>query len=803
MHCRAPLTGVAPAPTSAGAAEASAPSFCCSGCEGAHALLEGAGLGRYYALLSGPGTPGEAEPQAPAWLPSLVEAARCAGHPRARLVLEVDAQGLHCAGCVWVIQALFRRAPGGHHVGINPGLGRLTLTIDADVFPLSTFLCNLARLGYRTAPPSPEHEAETSDGLGVRLGVAFAIAMNAMALSLSGYFGLAEDDPDGLHALFGWVGFGLSLLALGVGGPVFFKGAWQAIKARTLHLDVPIALGLLLAFGGSTWLFLSGRPDAAYFDTLDIFIALMLLGRWAQRRILARNRRLLLMDDGLLEARVRVLGEGGRMELAPLGQLLVGARVLLAPGELVPAAAALPEGAAPADFSLAWMTGESHPVTFAPSEPVPAGAHLLGGRAVELEVREPFSASALGRLLARPAEADRLPATDSFWNHLTALYVAVVLVCAAVAFGLWWSVDPVRALEVTTAVLVVTCPCAIGLATPLAYELAHLQLRRLGLHVRRPGLLDRACRVRHVVFDKTGTLTLGTLTVRDPAALASLAPAARQALTQLTARSNHPRSRALFEAVSGGRGACLDAGVAVTEVPGVGVTDGTWTLARDHEALALTETLADGTRQVHARFDFDEALRGDAAAEVARLAAAGVTVHIASGDTPARAAEVAARIGVAPDHVHAALRPSDKAALIARLGAAETLMVGDGLNDAEAFDAALISGTPAIDRAALPSRSDFFLTTRGVGPIAALLAEAARVRRQTRVNLAIALGYNVAGLAAALAGLLSPVVCAVAMPLSSIVVIALTASTSSLLGRRAAPAACPRPTLPTAAEAAA
>ncbi len=546
-HCRAPLTG-------------DGSSFCCRGCEAAHDLLTRAGLGRYYDLQTGTGIPGDATPGELPWLPALIEGAQLGAKDPARVTLTLDVQGLHCAACVWLFQALFRKQPGAHHLEVNPGRGRLTVTFDPARFDLAAYLAELARVGYRTGPPTADREA-ASDGLGLRLGITFAIAMNAMGLSLAGYFGLEPGDPNGLSGLFDWVNLALSTLALAVAGPVFFRGAWHALRARSLHLDVPIALGVLLAWGGSLALFVSGRPDLAYFDTLDIFLALMLLGRWAQKRLLDRSHRMLLADDGFAMARVRIV-EDGFVATRPLSDIKPGTRLLIAPGELLPVAADLASAepavspsaavaepavspsaavAEPAEFDLAWLTGEPEPVCFT-TQPVPAGAHLVG-RSRVVVARESFAASALHDLLARTSSG---PTDDRFWHYLTTGWVVVVLAFATLTAIAWWLVDPALALRHATAVLVVTCPCAIGLATPLAYELAHHRLRRLALLPRRPGLLDRARNIRHVVFDKTGTLTMTELALANPEALDALAPADRALLWQLTARSNHPKSRARY-----------------------------------------------------------------------------------------------------------------------------------------------------------------------------------------------------------------------------------------------------------------
>ncbi len=777
--------------------------FCCRGCRAARALVESAGLERYYALASGTGTPGDAGQGSWPWLATIIEAARAASGDPARVTITLDVQGLHCAACVWLLQALFKRLPGGHHLAVNPGLGRIGLTIDPARFPIETYLGDLARVGYRTGPPCRDGRA-TSDGLGVRLGITIAIAMNAMALSLATYFGLDASDPDGLYGVFGVINLVLSTAALAVAGPVFFRGAWHALRRKSLHLDVPIALGVGLAWLGSVILFFSGRPELAYFDTLDVFLALMLLGRWAQGRLLDRGRRMLLADDGFALARAKVVEPSGVVTPTPLADLRAGTRILVAPGELLPVAATLEgspataltgqagpsratlEGDATAEFvagkrsalfasefDLAWMTGESDPVAFETGRTIPAGAHLIGPHARVVTLREPFSASALHQLLAAskskgdasrdaPAQGD-----DRFWHLLGLAWVLTVLAFAGITAALWSS-DPLLALRHATAVLVVTCPCAIGLATPLAYELAQQRLRREGLLPRRPGLLDRARHIRHVVFDKTGTLTLTELALANPDALDALTPAQNEALWQLTARSNHPKSRAIHATLAP---AVLDETFVVTEIAGRGLLSDRVTLEGDGKDLVFRDLLA-GTDL--ARFRFGETLRPEARAEIARLHDAGLQVHIASGDAPATVAAIAAALRVPPERAHGALTPEAKAALVTRLGPSQTLVLGDGINDTLAFDAATLAGTPALDRPALPARADFVLLGAGLGPLAALVQLAHHTRRLTLRNVAIASAYNALALTAGLAGWLSPVVAAVAMPVSSIIVVGLT-----------------------------
>jgi len=743
-------------------------------------MLHDEGLTRFYDLSCGVVNPGAEETGPMTWLTPLLDRARDLSRD-GRLSVTVDVQGLHCAGCVWVMQTLFERRDGGVHIGVNPGVGRIELVFDPERFDVHAYLSDLAHLGYRSGPPLKNARAE-SDGLAVRLGVTIALAMNVMILSAAGYLGLdAQEDP-GLFTLFGWLGFALTTISVLVGGPVFVRGAWGALKRKALHLDVPIALGIGLAWAGSTWLFFEGGADQAYFDTLAIFIALMILGRFLQSRFVERNRRMLLADAGLSGLHVRMITPAGvgapedTLTLAPVDEILCGSRLLVTPGELVPVDARVVGGAA--EFSLAWIDGESDPVAFEGERVVPAGAHLVGGVARELVATEGFADSALHTLLAPGARSGET--RDGFWHAVSSLYVVLVLGFAALALGLWWGDSPARALEVAIAVLVVTCPCAIGLATPLAYEIVHARLRRRGLFVREPGFLDRVRRVKTVFFDKTGTLTLGELGLADPAALDGLSAEARAALLQMTARSSHPKSRALFSQLSRRGIPALDAGAAVTEEAGVGLTlrspAGTWRLVADRHADA------DGERallfvhgdEVIRRFGFVETLRHDVAGQVRALVDGGIDVWLLSGDAESRVRAAATALGVPDDRVRAACRPADKAAVVRAADHDDTLMISDGINDAPAFDAAFCAGTPAVDRPTLPARADFYLMASGIGPIAETISLSGRLRRTVIRNLVFATGYNLAGIGLALAGVLSPLVCAVAMPLSSLTVLALT-----------------------------
>lgn len=756
--------------------------FCCTGCEAVFALLASAGLSRFHELRDtsiAPARVPDERPRDRPWL-AAYEAELVGATGLVRLTFDV--QGLSCAACVWLIEELFRRKKGGARALVNPSLGRVELTVRSE-FPLRAFVDELSRFGYRLGPPLKDDRAASHDLLW-RMGLCVALAMNSMIFALPLYFGLAEGP---MFTLFQRITLGLSAVAFVVGGSVFFRSAWQSVRRSVLHLDLPIALGIVLAFAGSLHSFFFRHGRGAYFDTLNVFIALMLVGRFLQERVIEKNRRFLLASDGaegLLTRRV----EQGRVEVVKCTRLREGDTLVLSPGDLVPVDAVL-EGTS-AHGSLDWINGESTPRLFHPGEVLPAGAFLAGECTVTLRAAGDFSGSPLVELLRAPiereADADRL---GPWWQRLTKAYVLAVLLAAALAFALWYGATGSlgRSLDVVTAVLVVTCPCAFGIAAPLAYELAQAGLRRAGLYVRTRGFLDRAADVTRVVFDKTGTLTTGALTVERSDGLDTLTDDEHRVLYNLVARSHHPKSvavRRLLEREWNAHSAEFQAALCVAEDAGKGLEvtvaghayrlgDEVWTSAGASASDEADVVFArDGAALT--RFFLSETLRDDAREECSRLARDGQEVVILSGDTKARVERVARSVGVPTERAVAALSPGEKAAWLALRDRRDTLMVGDGINDSLVVEKAFCSGTPAIDRPFMAARSDFYFVTPGLGPIRLALSVAKAVRSTVRRNLILAVAYNVFAVAFSYAGLMSPVLCATLMPLSSLSTLLLT-----------------------------
>ncbi len=777
LHCGTPVARIEPG--------TSGP-FCCTGCRLVHGLLSSEHLDRYYDLRGERGIPvpeNRAGRRDTKWLDA-IEQRRRASSGTARI--DLDVQGVQCSACVWLIETLFRRCEGSVQITVNPTLGRAQILAGSS-FDLRAFVREVERFGYLFGPPLKEAETRAS-GLVVRMGVCIALAMNAMIFAIATYAGL-HDGPT--YALFTRWNLALSCASVVIGGTVFFRSAWQGLRHGILHLDLPISLGILLAFGGSLYGYAANRASGVFIDTLDVFIALMLVGRFLQERVLEKNRLALLANDGVDGLLARRL-ENGALETVRCTELRAGDVLVIAPGDVVPLDATL-EARGEASFSLDWINGESRARSYASGAHVPAGAFLGGMQAVTMTAQSDFSASPLIDLLRTPQARDADSAMSApWWRVVTRWYVVGVLVAAAVGFTGWLALthDLARAIEVTTAVLIVTCPCAFGIATPLAYDLVQAGLRRAGLFVRSAGFLDRAAAVRTVVFDKTGTLTtgsLGPIRARSrPLDAEQRARPVRDGLRQLPPQERRGAARARgaranrSSTSSSTRSASSPAAGSRSYVAGDRVSLRCATVGRPGVA-----TRGDVVFSVNGRLLADvrteEALRPGRADRGARIARRRLDVWLLSGDESARVTQTARVAGIRDDRTVGGASAEEKAAWVAAHDRKDLLMIGDGINDSLVVAQAFCSGTPAIDRPFMAARSDFYFVTPGLGCIRLALRAAARLADVRRRNLALALAYNVLAVSLAYAGLMSPLLCAVLMPASSLTTI--LATTLSLRAR--------------------
>jgi P-type Cu2+ transporter len=757
--------------------------FCCAGCKTVHDLIHSEGLDRYYDLRRDTESPPpELRPDSFMWLdPLLAQAARTEdGVTRTTL----DVQGVHCAACVWLLQQLWNRQRGAVDMRINPALGRIEFLWRGDELDLRDYLRTVERFGYRFGPPR-KGDLSVSRDLVVRLGVCLAAALNVMIFSLCFYAGLTSKEG-ALYVILGRWSFALSTVAVAFGGSLFFVSAWRGLRRRVVHLDLPIAVGIALGYCGSVWEWVARGPEAAYFDTITIFIALMLLGRWLQERVLQQNRHSLLKSDGVDDLYTR-RRRGSELETVPAAAIAPGDELWILPGDLVPVdGTLLGEGAT---MSLDWITGESRPRLFAPGESIPAGAFQTGQTPVRVSAREAFAASRLHTLLGgargEAARSQNEGREGRWWNRFASLYVIAVLVLAATAFGVWLPSGGERAVEVALSVLVVTCPCALGLATPLANELVHTALRRRGIFVREPGFLRRVLRVRHILFDKTGTLTRGSLHLseRSRADLARLDAESRAVLVNACAQSLHPVSRTISAHLNASGRVTLLEGFEVREFAGRGLEirhgGRFWKLGSASFALGSRAGETQGTcftldGRLIVAIDVEEQLKPDAALEVELLREEGYSVHLLSGDRPDRALRVAEQLSIPAERVRGGLEPEAKAQYVRALDHGDTWMVGDGINDGPAFDAAFCAATPAIDRPNLPARADLFYLGDGISAVRVTTHWARRLARVLRTNLVVAVTYNAVAVALCFLGYVGPLAAAVAMPASSLCFLTLT-----------------------------
>jgi len=782
--------------------------FCCNGCRQVHDLIRDWGYEKFYGLVEQQG--GVLEPARPTGRafedlddPRALEGSsdeEPGGRCRTRLYLE----GVHCAACVWLVEKLPEALDGVDSVRLNLASAVAEVTWRPGTVKLSAIARALDRLGYsphvhRAGAARDARRAEDRATL-VKLGVAAAGAMNLMFLHGALYAGEASGMASPYETFFRWVSLGIALPVLAFSARPFFQTAYAGLKSRFVHIDLPVAIGIAVTFAASAANVVRGSGPV-YFDSLAMLVAALLGARQAQR---AAQRAALERADSLrgvafLEFARRLEGDGPLAPAVevPVAALAPGDRVEVRSGELVPADGVVLFGRSTLDGSV--LTGESAPVPVTEGGAVWAGVTNLGARLV-VKVEAAGEKTRVGALLAVVEDAlARRPAVLRRTDLLARRFVQALLLLAAAALLLALPLGTEAAVGRVVALLVVACPCALGLSVPLAVSVGLMRAARAGIFVKDPDALDRLRRVGTVLLDKTGTLTEGKATfaryLGDEAAL--------ELATTLEAESSHAVAHAL-RASLGRRVNVVREVTEVREVAGrgiSGVVDGRRLAVgnRAHvEALAApapgelaahAEALvADGFSPLWVAVDgrvvgvggIGDPLRADARATVDALRARGVRVRILSGDDPRVVASVAARLGIAPADALGGRTPEEKRDVVASLvGAREgeerrapaVVMVGDGVNDAAALALADVGVAVLGGKGASLVAADVVLTREGVAPLLDLLHGSRRVFGVIRRNLAFSLLYNAAGAALALLGLVGPLLAAVLMPVSSLSVV--------------------------------
>ncbi len=765
--------------------------LCCPGCQAVAQAIVDSGFADYYQTRSGfSASAREAQALVPEAL-RLFDAeeeqqryASAAGDLR-EAVFSVE--GIRCAACVWLIERRLAELPGIAQASMNVATERLHLRWDPALCQPSQVLASLQGIGYTAYPFDPVRQSAQLQKAGKKLFRQVFIAglcmMQVMMYAVPAYIADADSMDASMASLMRWASLLLTLPAVLYSAQPFFAGAWNSLKSRALGMDVPVALGIAAAFIGSTLSTLRGQGEV-YFDSVTMFIFLLLCSRYLELR--ARRRASGALDGlqhAMPAAALRVSAAGD--ELVAAARLQAGDVIRVRPGEAFAVDGELVEGAATVDLSL--LTGESRPQTRRAGEAIPGGA-VNAGQPALLQVTRPLVDSTLSALLRLAERAGQAKPRIAQWaDQVAGWFVLALLLLAAAVFVAWNFIDPARAWPVAIAVLVVSCPCALSLATPSVLAAATDALLRQGVLVMQPHVLETLHRATHVVFDKTGTLTVGQ-PVLQHSRLFDPAMKREQALrlaAALEASSLHPLARALLHAA---RGLPALHATAVQSMAGEGLEGeidgqlyriGSRAFVQALVGKPLTQAPPEQGTQVFlgstqgwlACFSVEDAVREEAAAVVASLQAAGKQLVLLSGDSQGNVERIARQLGIAS--ALGGQSPQDKLDHVQRLQGqgAVVAMVGDGINDAAVLKAADVSFAMGGGAALAQVHADAVLISGRLAGIGQSVDCARRAMLVISQNLWWASLYNFLAIPAAALGWLNPWLSGLGMSLSSALVL--------------------------------
>ncbi len=771
--------------------------MCCEGCRAVAEAIVANGLSAYYLNRDAmPESPREAHPEI---LDSLAlydqvefqkTFVRALGEheQEAALVLE----GITCAACVWLNEQHVARLPGVLAVEVNYTTRRARVRWDDRQIALSQILKAISEIGYRAHPFDPARQEAVAQkerrAMLWRLAVSGLGMMQVMMYAYPTYVAGEGDLTPDVEILLRWSSLVLTLPVIFYACGPFFRNAWRDIRFRRVGMDTPVALGIGAAFIASVWATLTNHGHV-YYDSINMFVFFLLGGRYLE--LLARQKALRATEelgrlapafaDRLIDA-----GSIGQTERVLVSALRVGDRVLVKPGTQVPADGCVIEGESSVDESL--LTGESLPVAKIVGTSVTGGSmNIASPLLVRVEqVGDSTRLSAILKLMARGALEKPVAVTTA--DRVASWFLWGLLALAALTAVIWWQIDPAQALPVTVAVLVVSCPCALSLATPVALTIATGRLAREGLLVTRGHAVETLAQVTDVVLDKTGTLTTGRMRLSRIDTLSDLDERICLALAvSLEQSSSHPLGVAISRAaedlprysVSGARhetaagieamidGRLLRIGHAefVSALAGVPMP------FVDSQGSVGTTLYLGAAGQWLARFVIADQVRPDAIGAIQDLLGIGCQVSLLSGDDASTVAEVAGAVGIA--QANGRETPDSKLARVAALQASGSVvcMVGDGVNDAPVLAHAQVSVAMGEGTELARTQADCILLGQHLRVLPAAIRLSRATRRIIRENLWWAIIYNAVALPVAMSGLLTPWLAGLGMSLSSLWVV--------------------------------
>ncbi|MDX1500185.1 MAG: heavy metal translocating P-type ATPase [Woeseiaceae bacterium] len=756
---------------------------CCPGCKAVAELIRDAGMTGYYAMREAP-PPGTGRPAADAagWetfnRDEMLASFAVREDDCAEATIYVG--GMYCAACSWLVESTLDRIEGVERAEVSPITHRLRVRFRVDATGLGDILAALTELGYEPQPLLPEAGERPEVGeqraalkrlLVASLGM-MQVMMFAIGLYAGDYQGMSAD----MQRFLRYVSLVVTTPVVFYSARPFFVAAWRGIVSRAPGMDLPVSIAIGAAYLASVYATLTdGR--AVWFDSVTMFVFFLTLGRFLEMRARHRSVDRLTALSTVLPNTAERIGAAGR-ETVSVSRLVAGDRVLVRTGEAVPADGIVVAGSARVDEAL--VTGESRPVMRTAGESVVAGSVNVGD-ALEMRVVATGNDTTLGAI-SRLSERARYarPAFVQIADRIASALVVAILVIAAGVAAAWSQIAPERAFEITLSVLVVTCPCALALATPAAFAAAGTRLAELRLLLTNGNAIEVLARAGTVLFDKTGTVTRG----RPAIVRVDLEDRdfdedyVRRVAAALETVSTHPLAQAF--AIGDNPLVATDPTVDVGRGVAGTVAGRHWRLGRrDYVAGSATDLTPDeatvawlgtGGRLV-ARFVLDDPLRPDAAEHVAALEALGLRTGLLSGDGDAPVARAARQLGISA--FRARLRPEDKLAAIRALqGQGETVvMVGDGINDAPVLAGADASIAPAHGAMLAQLSADVILLGDSLEPVVTCLRMARRTMRIVRQNLGWAIVYNATALPLAAAGFVPPWAAAIGMSASSLIVV--------------------------------